>query len=50
MGDIMDTINRIPTFTRYYMGGAFGLAFVATYKIINAYYLILDFEKVFYSL
>ena len=46
----MDMINKIPTFTRYYMGAAFFIAFVSTYRIINPYYLLLDFEKVFYSI
>jgi hypothetical protein len=50
MSDIMDMINKIPTFTRFYMGSAFFMAFVVTYRIINIYYLLLDFEKVFWSL
>lgn len=38
---------EIPPFTRYFMTATFVLSFGMTYKLINPYYLLLDFELVF---
>ena len=39
----------IPPVSRYYISLVFLQSFAATYRIINPYYLILDFDKVFGS-
>ena len=39
----------IPPVSRYYISLVFLQSFAATYRIINPYYLVLDFEKVFGS-
>ncbi len=39
----------IPPISRYYISLVFLQSFAATYRIINPYYLILDFDKVFGS-
>jgi hypothetical protein len=50
MQEIKEAISRIPPISRYYIGMVFFLAFTTTYRIISPYSIILDFEKVFYSL
>ena len=49
MDDLKAFINQIPGFTRYFMFGLLITALGTTYKLLNPYHLILDFEKVFYS-
>lgn len=39
----------IPPVSRYYISLVFLQSFAATYRLINPYYLLLDFEKVFGS-
>jgi hypothetical protein len=48
--DVVDAIKRVPPFTRYYMGLIFLFALCTTYRILSPYSLILDFDKLLYSL
>ena len=50
MEEIKEMIMRIPPVSRYYIGLVFTLSFLTTYKIVNPYTVILDFDKVFGSL
>ena len=50
MEDIKEAIMQVPPVTRYYIGLVFILSMTATYRLLNPMYIILDFEKVFYSL
>jgi hypothetical protein len=49
MNDIKEAYMSVPPISRYYMTIVFTLSFCITYKIINPYYLYLDFELVFYK-
>ena len=42
--------KEIPPFTRYFMTVTFALSFGMTYKLLNPYHLLLDFEMVFKKL
>jgi ABC-type dipeptide/oligopeptide/nickel transport system permease component len=48
--EIKEAIMKIPPVSRYYIGLVFILSFVTTYRIVSPYSLLLDFDKVFYSL
>lgn len=50
MEDIKEAYFRVPPISRYYMTLVFLLSFLTTYKLLSPYTLILDLEKVFYSL
>ena len=39
--------KEIPPFTRYFMTVTFAPSFGMTYKLLNPYHLLLDFEMVF---
>lgn len=49
MEDIKEMYMRVPPVSRYFITLVFALSFAITYKILNPYYLYLDFDKVFYS-
>ena len=50
MSDIGDMIKQIPPFTRYFLGSVLATSFAMTFKILNPYLLILDFELLFKKL
>ena len=50
MEGIKEAYFAIPPVSRYYISLVFLQSFAVTYKLINPYYLILDFDKVLGSL
>ena len=50
MTDFMQAFMEVPPFTRYFLTATFLLSFGMTYKLLNPYYLILDFEMVIWKL
>jgi hypothetical protein len=50
MEGIKEAYFNIPPVSRYYISLVFLQSFAVTYKLLNPYYLILDFDKVFGSL
>ena len=49
MEGLKEAIAKIPTVTRYYLGGTLLMSFCMTYSIISPYVLFLDFPSVFYQ-
>ena len=50
MSEIKDMIKQIPPFTRYFLGTTLAISFGMTYRILDAYWLILDLELAFKKL
>ena len=50
MSEIKAFIMEVPAFTRYFLGATLAASFGMTYKMINPYYMILDFELLFKKL
>jgi hypothetical protein len=49
MSELKEFYTSIPPFTRYFMTAVFFTSFGLTYGLINPYYILLDFGKVFKS-
>ena len=42
-------IRKMPKFTKLYMAVVLGFAILTSVGVLNYFYLLLDFEKVFYN-
>jgi hypothetical protein len=49
MDQIKEAYMAIPPISRYYITLVFLESFATTYKIVNPYLLLLDFDKIFGS-
>ena len=47
MPEINEIIEKMPPFSKYFLGGIFFCAAVVTFGIVNPMFLILDFTSVF---
>jgi hypothetical protein len=49
MDAFKEIVMKIPPVTRYFTAITFFFSMFMTYKLLNPYYIILDFESLFYK-